>query len=84
MSSLEKVGTLTNKSSISRPGESALLIQQRQHSHWSGQQHVQHRSVVRELHQVYRHALRHILLLLPGEDMLVEVILDLFVGDVDA
>lgn len=33
---------------------------------------------------VYLYALRHVFLLFPSENMLVEEVLDLFVGDVDA
>lgn len=75
---------LTDQGSIGRPGESALLVEKRQESHGLAQQHIEHRSVVGELDQVHGYPLSHVFLLLPSEDMLVEVVLYLLVRYVDA
>lgn len=75
---------LTDQRSIGCPGESALLVEKCQESHGLAEQHIEHRSVVRKLNQVYGYPLGHVLLLLPSEDVLVKVVLYLLVRYVDA
>ena len=65
-------------------GEATLLVEQGEQPERPGQEHVQDGPVVDELDHVDADALGHVLLLLPGEDVLVEKVLDLLVGDVDA
>lgn len=74
----------TDQRFIGGSWKSALLVQQSEEAHRLAEQHVEHGPVVRELDQIDRYPLRHVLLLLPREDMLVEIILYLLVGYVDA
>lgn len=74
----------TDQRFIGGSWKSALLVQQSEEAHRLAEQHVEHGPVVRELDQIDRYPLRHVLLLLPREDMLVKIILYLLVGYVDA
>lgn len=65
-------------------GKTTLLVQQCQQAHGLGEKHVKNGPIVDERDLRAVDALVHVLLHFPGEHVLIEVVLDLFVGYVYA